>query len=136
MNIPKEVRERIIALYHGLKVGISRIAPGRNDLFIGGSMSQYNSVSVKHLNMITDEDAIEVAKIVYNNPNFHTSDFGKKYVKIRVLGEFEFSGNYYHFSKMVILIDFLRSRGYGIDAFGYSVDQLVEAGVFKLAGNG
>lgn len=81
---------------------------------------------------ITDEHAIDVAKMIYSNPAFHTSEYGSKWIRNKITSEGEYNCNHYHFNRMADIIDYLRCHGYATPCGGYSVNELVEAGIFKI----
>lgn len=87
---------------------------------------------VRPLSSITDEDAVEVAKIVHGNPDFHNVESGKYYINKMLLVEDRYSPLYFSFYQVSRTIDFLRSKGYAMPYLDWSVDELLEAGVYKL----
>lgn len=99
---------------------------------IYGKFENLNApLQLKSLASITDEDAIEVYKIVgdtmfieHNNPE------GLKRGIIRMLTEF--TGSWLHVGNCIQAIDYLRSKGYALPYMGLSVEQLVEYGWIKL----
>lgn len=108
------------------------------------------------LSSITDEDAIEVAKIMtfhdgkgiiierkkngdiemydrYNDePHFVNTLFFVPY-PFEIFSRND-NGNWFQYDaeRFIEITDFLRSRGYALPAFGHSVDELVQEGIFKL----
>jgi len=83
------------------------------------------------LSLITDEDAIQVAKMAGMNRGDVGDDeyakFGKEVIKgwlnhkIGILGE-----------EWLEIIDFLRLKGYALPYLSWSVDELVSFGVYRL----
>ena len=88
-------------------------------------------LSLTSLADITDEDAIEVAYILGRDqlPLHH----GKLFIK-RLLGERfgNASDNCYLSYTTIWCADYLRSKGYALPYRGYSVQELIEAGLIVL----
>lgn len=87
------------------------------------------------LSDITDEHAIEVAKLIFSNTAFHTSEHGKRYIRQMITSELEYHGQYWSFSKVASTLDYLRSQGYLLPFRGYTTDQLIDMGWVKLRTN-
>jgi len=82
---------------------------------------------LRHLASLTDNEAIEVAKIVWpKHKNLHTHEEGRWYV----LRERTTSPR-----EHIHLIDYLRSIGIALPYFGHSVEELCAAGWVKLIEN-
>jgi len=79
------------------------------------------------LSSIADEDAIEVAKIVYADTEggrkLWTPDNGKEHIDM-VVG----FGNHFRY----YVTDYLRSKGYALPYMGIEVETLIEWGWIKL----
>lgn len=94
-----------------------------------------NYLEVKPLSSITDEDAIEVAKLV---SSWEDDDRLLDPIDVPEWISEVLGGNCATYADYVSgydassLVDLLRSKGYALPAFGYSVDELVGAGVFKI----
>ncbi len=91
---------------------------------------KYCSIEVKPLGGISDEDAEKIGSML----NRHYSGekairIGKKFIHQYVENRMEALFELY---QVIEIIDYLRSRGYALPWGEYSVDQLVEAGIFKL----
>lgn len=70
------------------------------------------------LSKISGEDAVEVCKLLYNNPSLHNAERG------RIVAT---TGDWHSTRKGVAIIDFLRSRGYDC---GYgSIPSLIQVGI-------
>lgn len=105
-------------------------------------LAKYATIELKSLSHITDEEAIEVCVINGDTrPEDNTlldEEFkeGLDSAKEDIIASFkpwDGSGNgYIECRNAPFIIDYLRSKGYALPAFGYSVDQLIESGVFKL----
>ena len=134
-TITPEIKACIAALYYGQKIMQTTIKHDPNNL--SGLMwvepiafkeegSQY-FLNVTPLQNITDEDAIEVAKIWGDDGQ---SKIANKVIASRILDE-NYKA-YFPFSTCFKIADYLRSRGYALPYMNYSVSDLVELGVFKL----
>lgn len=140
IKIDDKTRIRIFGMYiNGTFVySKGRYPYGKGDVFESsgnGDVIQcrgFLQVLVTPLHAITDEHAIEVAKMIYSNPAFHTAEYGSKWIRNKISSEDEYNCNHYHFNRMADIIDFLRCHGYATPCAGYSVEQLVEAGIFKI----
>lgn len=106
--------------------------------------SKYDWLSLKSISSISDEDAIEVAKIYGLNEfsirlksQHGIKDFGSKYGELTLFNDLSFGGGSSssfdtdYFAKNMVF-DFLRSRGYALPWMGLSVDELEAAGWIKL----
>ena len=82
--------------------------------------SNQRAVELKSLSDISDEDAIEVAKLL----NWKANDFDIKWIKNK---DFEWQ------TIKLSVTDFLRSRGYALPYMGLSVEKLIEYGWVILA---
>lgn len=123
-EITPEIKQRIIALYWGQKVmyvgGVGLVTIGT-----GGWNLRYPDfyLVLTPLSQITDEDAIELSKLMHGDLAKSMEDgkhlhYGKNFAE-------------YYLDKLNCS-DFLRSRGYALPAFGYSVEDLINANIFKL----
>lgn len=130
-EITQETRAKIFALYWGQEIAfhlddsvllkVEDIISIIKDLPATGRQL---SLLLTPLSAITDEDAIEIAKICGIEEGVISSGLKKDFRK-------NLSNDL--FDDMTIdIADFLRSRGYALPAFGFTVDELVEVGVFKL----
>lgn len=108
---------------------VHRIAEQKYDVF------NQTSIAVRGLSSITDEDAIEVAKLA---SSWEDDDRLLDPIDVPEWISEVLGGNCATYADYVSgydassLVDLLRSKGYALPAFGYSVDELVEAGVFRL----
>lgn len=137
-EITREIKKQIFALYWSQKVlhipddeveYMEATPLTINDSFMGLNKSiDLGYLLLNPLSSITDEDAIEVA-IICGRANtsvgyakeFITSYFEKNVATTTIY-------NYQYFKS----IDFLRSKGYALPYLNLSVDDLVQAAVFKL----
>ena len=143
-TITPEIKICITALYYGQKIMQTTIKHDPNNL--SGLLwvepmafkeegSQY-FLNVTPLSKITDEDAIMVAKMRWGNDveifEIHKLSNGVKFFikQPHILGR-GYKGIYLH-RLFLEEADYLRSRGYAMPAMGYTVDELIEAGVFRI----
>lgn len=85
-------------------------------------------ILLKPLSSITDEDAVEVAKIFNQHKiKAHYSDDSLKAYLIKEGKQFAFRCEHY-----VVIYQYLQSKGYALPFMGLSVEQLVEYGWVKL----
>lgn len=88
-------------------------------------------VEVKRLGEISNEDAIELASLF--EPTFcntYNVDIGRS-----IANQFKFNNkcsSIMTFNKVVESSDFLRSKGYAMPYGEYSVEDLIQAGIYKL----
>lgn len=150
--IPQGIKEKIFALYLGQKMDSSLSGTVINGAWIQrlqeGELDA--SILVKPLSQITDEDAIYIGKLYDSKkkPLLKRSKEGDK-VCIKWYGEKDvitivdnfwecefWNGLYYDDEEHQLLsieyIDYLRSKGYALPAYGYSVEELVKEGIFNL----
>lgn len=136
-QVTTEIKERVFALYWGQKVVKFKIGLGETGPFTLKNDSQYTALCNKKeygfenaylqltpLHFISDNDCFELCKYWYAYPNQWSAENGSTIV-------LTYSK---HDNMPGWLTDYLRSKGYALPAFGYSVDELVEVGVFKLRG--
>lgn len=111
---------------------------------------EWISILVKSLKDITDEDAVEVAKICgVSDSDFYTDQFERYRSKDRdgndvfgyhLVGKafikyiFKRGDRVWHSNPRVFITmsQYLQSKGYALPYLNYSVEQIVEAGVYKL----
>lgn len=152
-QITPEIKEKIFALYFGQRV--AKCEPEDVLLEVVGDIYDIPHlvrmewfIELKSLSTITNEDAIGVAKIMYGPDGDFDIEFNSSgLTSVSPFGlpcytdtiNICWDGNIsYERAKSLQVIeatDYLRSKGYALPAFGYSVDELVEAGVFKLKGD-
>lgn len=134
MNRPEldqEFKEKFTAQYWGVDVGTfyqSSITHVITEAYI--RVMRYNPDSyllLRSVSDLTDSEAIEVAKIVYQEPYMHTPDEGRWYMKYTVEGS--------RFRDLSCA-DYLRSIGCALPFMGYSVEELVAAGFVKIKEGG
>lgn len=138
LNDKQEIEERTAFFYQYY---------GQNVMYVGGKRLAklgFGGWNVRHpdffieltsLSDITDEHAIEVAKLIFSNPAFHTSEHGKRYIRQMITSELEYHGQYWSFSKVTSILDYLRSQGYLLPFRGYTTQQLIDLGWVKLRTN-
>ncbi len=98
----------------------------------------YCYLMLKPLSSITDEDAIEVAKLFWKEDKYHTIKNGKYYVG--TINQFhenpivEYGIEMYPHNAL-LMCDFLRSKGYALPFLDLSVSELINYGWVKLKEN-
>lgn len=140
MEITNEIKQQVFALYLNERVAkhedledLAGCSP--LDIFVtyAEAVGMY-SLFLKTLSSISDEDAIEVAGILGGST--HLSDESKIHQVNQLLNTPFFTGQTnISASSWLNCFDFLRSKGYALPALGFSVHQLVSAGVIKLIKN-
>lgn len=127
-----ENKAKFFAQYYGCKVYMNspncRIP---SKVFMGKSIEPKDFLELTPLSQISDEDAIEVAKIedsAYTESNL---------VRGKVIAEnfinYSDCNNSFRCSlKMIKFMDYLRSKGYALPWMGLSVEELIEYGWVKL----
>lgn len=127
-QIPQEELPRIFAVYWGSEHSrfvlcatfTNTIGPTTHWDYLDGCQ-----ILLTPLDKITDEDAIEVAKIVYGEASHYANIFeGKELITA--------SNTLIQIADYVEITDFLRSKSYNIGYGSYSPAQLIETGVVKL----
>jgi hypothetical protein len=100
-----------------------------NPLYDLGTLREYDYLFLTPLSSITDEDAIEVARIEYQNvldinnySDYACVKIGKDVIGVLLLD---------HESIPLRLSDFLRSRGYLLPWKQYTVDEILAKGWAK-----
>ncbi len=145
-EITNENKQKFFALYWGQKV----IDFGVDKLEVDGKLFRVYELDdcvaeLTPLSMISDEDAIEVAKIMHGQEGDFEIVFNAAGVtSVSAYGrpnyaptiEIGWNGNVsYEMAsevKIAHAIDFLRSRGHAVDWMGVKVEEMVEAGWIKL----
>lgn len=131
-QITPEIKAKIFALYWGQEIMVWFYTGGEKAKSLckvaGNHMKSYyierGCLEVKPLSSITDEDAITLPN-GYHKTRKELIDYYCEYDDATAIRRF--------FADLKpVDYDHLRSLGYALPAFGYSVDELVEAGVFKL----
>lgn len=141
-EINNENRAKFFAQYWGqdvLTVG-NALCENLPENWIESSLNHTQYLQLKPLSEISDEDAIDVAKINtsihWNNgltPNVWKNSFGHTIVSngtgiIDKYGQTIISEHYLSYTQ----VDFLRSRGYLVPWMGLSCEEIIEAGWAKL----
>ena|SRR5690606_30921608 len=142
-----ENKPKFFALYWGQKVLRCKTFNATTGNGLSGLMNvDVNSETIKEnwfleltpLSQISDEDAIEVYKIILGEDTSSTKDdmifYGKGFCREYDTDNenLEFSQTYWEIRNV---IDFLRSRGYALPWMWISVETLVEWGWVKLKSN-
>jgi len=82
----------------------------------------------KPLSKISDEDAIEVARLC----NWSETTFGKEFIKYKALDFLMGGEEDLELDAMCFVVDFLRSKSYALPYMGLSVEEQVERGWVRL----
>lgn len=85
---------------------------------------------VKPLSAITDEDAIEVAKMCHSFS--HKDDHVLKHEGHDLIKNYLYRQSNIHGIDWYKIFQYLQSRRYALPYLNYTVEQLVEAGIYKL----
>ena len=119
-------KAKFFAQYWGQKIGVMntdqsiKFRVGKNDLF--------QLIELTSLSSITDEDAIEVTKLIGRD--------GNRGRNIDIIKLFTVGSNWLFGSVNAILVikasDYLRSKSYALPWMGLSVEKLIEYGWIKL----
>ena len=131
-QITLETKEKIIALYYGCEVFNAIINDGTFKLITvkASTMTLLNKqdhLLLTPLSQITEKDAKECIKIYecIHTPHGAITEYSQSIQKIREA-----------ICQIVVhsqpAADYLRSKSYALPAFGYTVEELVEDGIFKL----
>lgn len=129
-EINSENKKKFFALYAGQRVLADNLRSNeRLDQSWNWSHPDF-WLNLKPLSQISDEDAIEVAKMLdwfaLDFEENHLDQFKKHFLNQAL--EWDHYGIY----TSLIVIDFLRSRGYALPWMGLSVEELIAAGWVKL----
>lgn len=132
--ITQEFKGRYKALYFGQEVLVSPTATMGQTITLGkvipiGEEPDDSFLRLRSLESITDEEAVEVARIWLEKTNglgVHPAT-GIEYIKAHAKEQF----------KRVDcgLIDYLRSRSFALPYLGVSVDEMVKEGFVELIKN-
>lgn len=122
-----ENKAKFFALYLNRKECIIRQGYINRDNVKPNGVDEYDSLELKHLSSITDEDAIEVKKIASSEKDveilFNTIS------REKALFECKYTTQY---NKHYEVVDYLRSRGYALPYRGASIETMVEWRWIKL----
>lgn len=128
--ITQEFKERYAALYWGQKVAMIQ---GFESLITVDArlmeVSRVCKLRLRSLESITDEEAVEVARIWLGKTKglgVHP-ETGKEYIKVYAKEQFK--------RVDCALIDYLRSRSIALPYLGVSVDEMVKEGFVELIKN-
>lgn len=129
-TISKETKVKIEALYYGQKILLLSGIPD-NLYTVRATGRQGQSLLVTPLSLISDEDAREAYNMLRMSADFDciTAHDLKESIVAGGFMEILMRDDY---GNIIEIIDFLRSKGYALPCMGYTVEQLVEAGIFTL----
>lgn len=85
------------------------------------------SLLAKPLSSITDEDERRIIEICNDDYSEDLHKYLRKHGLIRFLDV-----HVPHPERQLEIFDFLRSRSYALPAFGYTTEELIAAGIFKI----
>jgi hypothetical protein len=127
-ELNNENKAKFFALYWGQKIGMFKLDNHQTfDIKLGNGLSleKCYSVRLKPLREISDEDAIEVARISKTR-HIISVEVGKAIVWSCVKKYIQYP------DLMAYVYDYLRSKGYALPWMGLSVEEMVQAGWIKL----
>lgn len=144
MEISNEIKAKIFAQYFGAKCEhrvftIERVWEDRGEfnmdcdlieLCMDDTEDYKTTLLLKPLSSITDEDAIEVAKFCHissHKDNHVLKHEGKDLIENYLYRQSNVNG-----INWLRVFDYLRSKGYALPYLNYSIEDLVEAGIYKL----
>lgn len=126
------------------KVSYKDPAPGRlsqvgleGEIVIDGEGGYYlctvaeANILVKPLSKISDEDALEICKLMDYHPDNVTPDYGRELAEELNDGDMSVMMGATWW-QVIAVIDYLRSKGYALPYKNWNVEELVEFGIFKL----
>lgn len=99
-----------------------------------GTHGNKSYIPLKSLSSITDEDAVEVAKIWNWQLDDNKLGIGRRHGLVQIINSespYGSSGTPF-FERQIKAIDYLRSKGYALPWNGISVEQQIEWGWIKL----
>jgi hypothetical protein len=133
MENTTENKEKFFGLYYNQKAMYSPIDGSickidSNNLHRWVHELELHLIDLKN---ITNQDALQLSKIVYNSSGKHRIKFGKEFLKA-ILNDCAYIGVY---SKTLMAYDYLRSKGYALPYMGLSVEKQIEYGWVKLKQN-
>lgn len=124
-EITQEIKEKIFGLYYGQPIERDKMAnpnwagyAGKNEITV------HSYLDVIPLDKITDGDAIDVAKLFGGSLASTGRGICESIISNGVAGQ--------RSVEFIYAIDYLRDKGYATPCKGYTVDELVTAGIFKL----
>lgn len=126
MEITQELKRRYFALYWNQKVVKDSICIGEDPEYVAEAFGYSEDVfkvlylELKDLRNITDEDAIEIAKIID----------GKKHRSVESIKK-DIADQMF-WVRDCYVVDFFRSKGYALPYMGIPVSKWIEEGVVKL----
>lgn len=144
-----ENKAKFFALYLNRKKCIIRQGYINRDNIEPNGVDEYDSLELKHLSSITDEDAIEVAKIRFHYEKYDEFEVSVKdvpfYKSVHVCTE-KFHDTLYMphdandlesnvcdmHGSITHIVDYLRSRGYLLPWMGLKPDEIIDYGWVKL----
>lgn len=138
-TITNEVKAKIFAQYYGVKCFRNEFYDKQDldsseiiDRTFAFVFTHNGYLSLKSLDNIIDEDAIELFNLMFSKQHLDkTNDFklelGKSWVSAYLRNVDTFAPFNYIYG-----FQFLQSKGYALPYMNYSVEDLVELGVYKL----
>ena len=137
-TITPEIKQKIFTLYWGQEIVIMPhfTKPQEpmcvfqywyDEIFESVTVGDESCLHLKSLQSITDEDAIECGFMQCDDESSANYGMSASGCFVDALS----SPNFYGILDLHA-IDYLRSRGYALPYMDWSVDELIESGVFKL----
>lgn len=130
-TITPEIRERISHLYHGADIYVPAKEEGEKfRIFMNTAQKIADGWAVKYplylrsLADITDNEAVEVAKYMDWEEPKERDDF--RYIRDELNVKFKYNWVTW------VCVDYLRSIGIALPAFGFSIENLISAGVYRI----
>lgn len=143
-QITKQERQSIFALYLNQPIAhhndLIRI-DGCTPLDIFGTHSEEfierYSLFVNTLSHITEQDCIEIQSISSKWHDANPLDLldVPEWLDEIMTGNCATYADYVSGEQIIEIVDYLRSKSYTLPAFGFTVDDLIAAGVFKINDN-
>jgi hypothetical protein len=133
-ELTTKLKEQFFAQYWGQNVATFKADNHSNhDLEVGTQhpVNKVFSLRLRPLSSISDEDAIEICRMMNHGAYSHGRESkirdGKDLIK-----SYQNKQSNVHGVEWLRIYDYLRSKRYALPFHGYSVEELVEAGWIKL----
>lgn len=129
--IDTETWEIIFALYYGQNVAQYKYYDDNKHHRVKDVSSCYNqTLHLKDIKDITDEDLMKCYHLHSGIIGYdYTQDFGAPILMGR---HWLTNGGLKDLQKYSVLVDYLRAKGYALPAFGFTIQELIDTGVFRF----